>query len=121
MHHPFTSPLPDDMHKMQSTDKNTLSSIRAAAYDLVINGAEIGGGSIRIHDRTMQSKNFEILGFSSNEAEKQFGFLLGAFEFGAPPHGGIAFGLDRLCTIMQGNTSIRDYIAFPKTIPVVIR
>lgn len=114
MHHPFTSPLPDDMHKMQSTDKNTLSSIRAAAYDLVINGAEIGGGSIRIHDRTMQSKNFEILGFSSNEAEKQFGFLLGAFEFGAPPHGGIAFGLDRLCTIMQGNTSIRDYIAFPK-------
>lgn len=114
MHHPFTSPLPDDMHKMQSTDKNTLSSIRAAAYDLVINGAEIGGGSIRIHDRTMQSKNFEILGFSLNEAEKQFGFLLGAFEFGAPPHGGIAFGLDRLCTIMQGNTSIRDYIAFPK-------
>ncbi|MEI2696540.1 MAG: aspartate--tRNA ligase [Saprospiraceae bacterium] len=114
MHHPFTSPLPDDMHKMQSTDKNTLSSIRAAAYDLVINGAEIGGGSIRIHDRTMQSKNFEILGFSSNEAEKQFGFLLGAFEYGAPPHGGIAFGLDRLCTIMQGNTSIRDYIAFPK-------
>ena len=114
MHHPFTSPLPDDMHKMQSTDKNTLSSIRAAAYDLVITGAEIGGGSIRIHDRTMQSKNFEILGFSSNEAEKQFGFLLGAFEYGAPPHGGIAFGLDRLCTIMQGNTSIRDYIAFPK-------
>ncbi|MBK6859397.1 MAG: aspartate--tRNA ligase [Saprospiraceae bacterium] len=114
MHHPFTSPLPDDMPKMQSTDKNTLSSIRAAAYDLVINGAEIGGGSIRIHDRTMQSKNFEILGFSSNEAEKQFGFLLGAFEYGAPPHGGIAFGLDRLCTIMQGNTSIRDYIAFPK-------
>lgn len=114
MHHPFTSPLPEDLHKMQSTDKNILSSIRAAAYDLVINGAEIGGGSIRIHDRNLQSKNFEILGFSKEEAEKQFGFLLGAFEYGAPPHGGIAFGLDRLCTIMQGNTSIRDYIAFPK-------
>lgn len=114
MHHPFTSPLPADLDKMQSTDKNILTSIRAAAYDLVINGAEIGGGSIRIHDRKLQSKNFEILGFSKEEAEKQFGFLLGAFEYGAPPHGGIAFGLDRLCTIMQGNTSIRDYIAFPK-------
>lgn len=114
MHHPFTSPLPDDKHKMQSSDRTTLSSIRAAAYDLVINGAEIGGGSIRIHDRNLQSKNFEILGFTKEEAEKQFGFLLGAFEYGAPPHGGIAFGLDRLCTIMQGNTSIRDYIAFPK-------
>ena len=114
MHHPFTSPLPEDLEKMKSTDRDTLSSIRAAAYDLVINGSEIGGGSIRIHDRQIQARNFEILGFSKEEAEAQFGFLLGAFEYGAPPHGGIAFGLDRLCTIMQGGTSIRDYIAFPK-------
>ncbi len=114
MHHPFTSPLPEDLDKMNSTDRNTLASIRAAAYDLVINGSEIGGGSIRIHDRQIQARNFEILGFSKEEAEAQFGFLLGAFEYGAPPHGGIAFGLDRLCTIMQGGTSIRDYIAFPK-------
>jgi len=114
MHHPFTSPLPEDMEKMNSTDRNTLASIHAAAYDMVINGAEVGGGSIRIHDRALQSKNFEILGFSKEEAEKQFGFLLGAFEYGAPPHGGIAFGLDRLCSIMDGTTSIRDYIAFPK-------
>ncbi|MBK9222300.1 MAG: aspartate--tRNA ligase [Saprospiraceae bacterium] len=114
MHHPFTSPLPEDLDKMQNSNKEILSSIRAAAYDLVINGAEIGGGSIRIHDRQLQARNFEILGFTKEEAESQFGFLLGAFEFGAPPHGGIAFGLDRLCTIMQGHTSIRDYIAFPK-------
>ncbi len=114
MHHPFTSPLPDDLEKMNSTHRDVLSSIRAAAYDLVINGSEIGGGSIRIHDRQIQARNFEILGFSKEEAEAQFGFLLGAFEYGAPPHGGIAFGLDRLCTIMQGGTSIRDYIAFPK-------
>lgn len=114
MHHPFTSPLPDDLEKMKSNDRNTLSSIRADAYDLVINGSEIGGGSIRIHDRQIQARNFEILGFTKEEAENQFGFLLGAFEYGAPPHGGIAFGMDRLCTIMQGGTSIRDYIAFPK-------
>lgn len=114
MHHPFTSPLPDDLEKMASKDKNTLASIRADAYDLVINGSEIGGGSIRIHDRQIQARNFEILGFSKEEAEAQFGFLLGAFEYGAPPHGGIAFGFDRLVTIMNGDTSIRDYIAFPK-------
>ncbi len=114
MHHPFTSPLPEDLDKMNSQDKAVLSSIRAAAYDLVINGSEIGGGSIRIHDRRIQARNFEILGFSAEEAEAQFGFLLGAFEYGAPPHGGIAFGLDRLCTVMQGGSSIRDYIAFPK-------
>jgi aspartyl-tRNA synthetase len=114
MHHPFTSPLPQDMHKMESTDRNTLLSIRAAAYDMVINGAELGGGSIRIHDRTLQEKNFQLLGFTKEEAERQFGFLMGAFEHGAPPHGGIAFGLDRVCAIMQGSTSIRDYIAFPK-------
>ncbi|HRI01374.1 MAG TPA: aspartate--tRNA ligase [Saprospiraceae bacterium] len=114
MHHPFTSPLPQDMHKLNSSDKDTLKSIRAAAYDMVINGAEVGGGSIRIHDRALQAQNFKLLGFTEEEAEAQFGFLLGAFEYGAPPHGGIAFGLDRVCAIMQGSTSIRDYIAFPK-------
>ena len=114
MHHPFTSPLPQDLHKLNSTDRDILKSIRAAAYDMVINGAEVGGGSIRIHDRALQSQNFKLLGFSEEEAEAQFGFLLGAFEYGAPPHGGIAFGLDRVCAIMQGSTSIRDYIAFPK-------
>lgn len=114
MHHPFTSPLPDEKDKIFSDQREVLESIHAAAYDMVINGAEVGGGSIRIHDRILQARNFEILGFSKEEAEKQFGFLLGAFEFGAPPHGGIAFGLDRLCCIMDGSTSIRDYIAFPK-------
>ncbi len=114
MHHPFTSPTKADMDKMNSTDRAVLSSIKADAYDLVINGAEIGGGSIRIHDRELQMKNFHLLGFTPEEAESQFGFLMGAFEYGAPPHGGIAFGLDRLCAIMQGEKSIRDYIAFPK-------
>ncbi|MBK7230828.1 MAG: aspartate--tRNA ligase [Saprospiraceae bacterium] len=114
MHHPFTSPLPEDISLMASNDRDTILSIRADAYDLVINGSELGGGSIRIHNRQLQEKNFDLLGFTGEEAEAQFGFLLGAFEHGAPPHGGIAFGLDRICTIMQGNTSIRDYIAFPK-------
>lgn len=114
MHHPFTSPLPNDIEKMHSKDKNVLSSIRADAYDLVINGAELGGGSIRIHNRQLQSINFGLLGFTPEEAEEQFGFLLGAFEYGAPPHGGIAFGLDRVCSIMQGTSTIRDFIAFPK-------
>lgn len=114
MHHPFTSPLPADLHKMSSEDPEIIKSIRAAAYDLVINGTELGGGSIRIHDRALQSRNFELLGFSPEEAEEQFGFILGAFEYGAPPHGGIAFGLDRVCAVMQGSTTIRDYIAFPK-------
>ncbi|MEY3367154.1 MAG: hypothetical protein RI973_309 [Bacteroidota bacterium] len=114
MHHPFTSPLPEDVEKMMSDDHETLKNLRANAYDLVINGVEIGGGSIRIHDRALQEKNFKLLGFTPEQAEKQFGFLLGAFEFGAPPHGGIAFGFDRLCAVMRGQTSIRDFIAFPK-------
>ena len=114
MHHPFTSPKPAERHLMSSTDRSTLKGLRADAYDLVINGAEIGGGSIRIHDRELQARNFDLLGFTKEEAEAQFGFLMGAFEYGAPPHGGIAFGFDRLCAVMQGKTSIRDYIAFPK-------
>ena len=114
MHHPFTSPKQADIARMSATDQETLEGLRADAYDLVINGAEIGGGSIRIHDKTLQSRNFELLGFSEKEAEEQFGFLLGAFDYGAPPHGGIAFGFDRLCAIMSGTHSIRDFIAFPK-------
>ena len=114
MHHPFTSPKEEDQERMLTGDHDTMKSLRADAYDLVINGAEIGGGSIRIHDRDLQSRNFDLLGFSKEEAEEQFGFLLGAFEYGAPPHGGIAFGFDRLCAVMNGQNSIRDFIAFPK-------
>jgi len=114
MHHPFTAPKKDDEARMLDGDHDTMKALRADAYDLVINGVEIGGGSIRIHDRTLQSKNFDLLGFSKEEAEAQFGFLLGAFEYGAPPHGGIAFGFDRLCAVMNGQNSIRDFIAFPK-------
>lgn len=113
-HHPFTSPKQEDIPKMSSTDRSTLESIRADAYDLVINGSEIGGGSIRIHDRDLQEKAFRLLQFTPEEAEEQFGFLMNAFEYGAPPHGGIAFGLDRLCAVMNGKNSIRDFIAFPK-------
>ncbi|HQW55026.1 MAG TPA: aspartate--tRNA ligase, partial [Saprospiraceae bacterium] len=114
MHHPFTSPKKADIPLMQSDDRTVLSSLRADAYDLVINGVEIGGGSIRIFDRNLQAKNFSLLGFTAEEAENQFGFLMNAFEYGAPPHGGIAFGLDRLCAVMNGVNSIRDFIAFPK-------
>ena len=114
MHHPFTSPKQEDQEKMLKGDHETMKALKADAYDLVINGSEIGGGSIRIHDRGLQSRNFDLLGFSKEEAEEQFGFLLGAFEYGAPPHGGIAFGFDRLCAVMNGENSIRDFIAFPK-------
>ncbi len=114
MHHPFTSPKKEDITRMLNGDHETMKNLRADAYDLVINGAEIGGGSIRIHDRELQSKNFDLLGFTKEEAEEQFGFLMGAFEYGAPPHGGIAFGFDRLCAVMNNQSSIRDFIAFPK-------
>ncbi|MCB0626560.1 MAG: aspartate--tRNA ligase, partial [Saprospiraceae bacterium] len=111
MHHPFTSPKLDDIPRMLTGDFETLKGLRANAYDLVINGVEIGGGSIRIHDRELQERNFKLLGFTPEQAEAQFGFLLGAFEYGAPPHGGIAFGFDRLCAVLQGQSSIRDFIA----------
>ena len=110
MHHPFTSPKREDIPLLESDP----GSVRANAYDLVINGVEVGGGSIRIHDRATQQLMFTHLGFTEEVAQKQFGFLLEAFEFGAPPHGGIAFGFDRLCAIFGGSDSIRDYIAFPK-------
>jgi aspartyl-tRNA synthetase len=110
MHHPFTSPKPEDIHLI-TTDPG---KVRANAYDLAMNGVELGGGSIRIHDRELQSRMFDLLGFTKEEAQAQFGFLMSAFEYGAPPHGGLAFGLDRLVATMGGSESIRDYIAFPK-------
>jgi aspartyl-tRNA synthetase len=110
MHHPFTSPKAEDVELLEASP----GEVRANAYDLVLNGNEIGGGSIRIHDKAMQSRMLSLLGFSEDEARKQFGFLMDAFEYGAPPHGGIAFGLDRLVAILGGQESIRDFIAFPK-------
>ncbi len=110
MHHPFTSPKPEEMHLLE-TDP---AKVHANAYDLVINGVEIGGGSIRIYDKDIQSRMFSLLGFSEEDAKSQFGFLMNAFEYGAPPHGGIALGFDRLVAMFGGSDSIRDYIAFPK-------
>jgi aspartyl-tRNA synthetase len=110
MHHPFTSPKPEDFHLIYTEP----GKVRANAYDLAMNGVELGGGSIRIHDRALQSQMFDLLGFTKEEAQAQFGFLMNAFEYGAPPHGGLAFGLDRLVATMGGSESIRDYIAFPK-------
>ena len=110
IHHPFTSPKDKNINTIEKEP----SKVIADAYDLVINGNEIGGGSIRIHNRDLQNQIFSILGFTEKEAKDQFGFLMNAFEYGAPPHGGIAFGLDRLVAVMNGDNSIRDYIAFPK-------
>ncbi len=111
MHHPFTSPKPEDIYLL---DDNKLGEVRANAYDMVINGVEVGGGSVRIFNKDLQKKMFSILGFTDEEAQSQFGFLMNAFEFGAPPHAGIAFGFDRLCSLFGGENSIRDFIAFPK-------
>ena len=110
MHHPFTSPKPEQLNLIDSKP----GEVKANAYDMVINGTEIGGGSIRIHDRGIQQRMFKLLGFSDEEAQAQFGFLMNAFEYGAPPHGGIALGFDRLCSLFGGSDSIRDFIAFPK-------
>jgi aspartyl-tRNA synthetase len=123
-HHPFTSPKPEDIEVMINNNplianaekylEHPYSKIKANAYDMVLNGNEIGGGSIRIFQRDLQEKMFAALGMSKEEAQNKFGFLMGAFEYGAPPHGGIAFGFDRLCAILGGSESIRDFIAFPK-------
>jgi aspartyl-tRNA synthetase len=123
-HHPFTSPKPDHIDIMinnnpviEDADKyleHPYAGIKANAYDMVLNGNEIGGGSIRIFQRALQEKMFAALGMDEEEQHHKFGFLLGAFEYGAPPHGGLAFGFDRLCAILGGSESIRDFIAFPK-------
>jgi len=110
MHHPFTSPKPEDLGLL----KDQPAKVRANAYDMVLNGNEIGGGSIRIHDKETQKSMFKLLGFTDEQAQEQFGFLMDAFQFGAPPHGGLAFGLDRLVAILGGQETIRDFIAFPK-------
>lgn len=110
MHHPFTSPNPEDIPLLRTDTGN----VRATAYDIVVNGTELGGGSIRIHDSELQNEMFELLGFTPEKAQEQFGFLMNAFKFGAPPHGGLAYGLDRWVSLFAGLDSIRDCIAFPK-------
>jgi len=115
MHHPFTSPVPEDLEKLE-TDQG---AVRAQAYDLVLNGSEIGGGSIRIHDAAIQAQVFRAINISEGEAAHRFGFFLEALTYGTPPHGGIALGLDRICAILAGESSIRDVIAFPKTAAAV--
>ena len=114
MHHPFTAPKPEDMEKFFSNRKEDLEQVNANAYDFVLNGTEVGGGSIRIHDSKVQERMFEVLGFSKEDADYRFGFIINAFKYGAPPHGGIAFGFDRFCSLFGGQETIRDYIAFPK-------
>ena len=110
MHHPFTAPKPEDEYLLETEP----GKARANAYDLILNGNEIGGGSVRIFDKDLQAKMFQLLGFTQEEAESQFGFLMNAFKYGAPPHAGLALGFDRLVAILDGNEVIRDYIAFPK-------
>ena len=114
MHHPFTAPKPEHMNLFYSDKKEDLEKVCANAYDFVLNGTELGGGSIRIHDAEVQKRMFEVLGIGQEEAEYKFGFIIHAFQFGAPPHGGLAFGFDRVCTLFAGKESIRDFIAFPK-------
>lgn len=110
MHHPFTSPKIEDLDRLESDP----GSVKAKAYDIVLNGVEIGGGSIRIHDKDLQKRMFKVLGISDEQVEERFGFLVEAFRYGAPPHGGMAYGLDRLVMLLSGKESIRDVIAFPK-------
>jgi aspartyl-tRNA synthetase len=114
MHHPFTAPKPEHEQWFYSDKKEDLERVCANAYDFVLNGSELGGGSIRIYDAQMQERMFEVLGISKEDAEYKFGFIVNAFKFGAPPHGGLAFGFDRICALFGGQETIRDYIAFPK-------
>lgn len=114
MHHPFTAPKPEQLELFYSDRKEDLEQVCANAYDFVLNGTELGGGSIRIHEASLQERMFEVLGISKEDAEYKFGFIINAFKFGAPPHGGLAFGFDRVCALFGGCDSIRDYIAFPK-------
>jgi aspartyl-tRNA synthetase len=114
MHHPFTAPKPEDLEKFYSQERDKIAEVSANAYDFVLNGTEIGGGSIRIHDSSVQKRMFEVLGYSEEEVKYKFGFMINAFRYGAPPHGGIAFGFDRFCALFGGQETIRDFIAFPK-------
>jgi aspartyl-tRNA synthetase len=114
MHHPFTAPKPEYLDWFYSDKKEDLERVCANAYDFVLNGTELGGGSIRIHEASVQERMFQVLGIGKEEAEYKFGFIINAFKFGAPPHGGLAFGFDRTCALFGGQETIRDYIAFPK-------